>query len=223
MNRFLDTFFAANVFERYLSDVLVAIWTTLLLGIIVIVAGVGLGMLLACLRTAQKWWVTAPIVVFADVLRALPPLVLILLFYFGLPGLGLTLSGPVVLVLVLTAVLTAFVEEIFWAGLTSLPKGQWEAGRATGLSFIQTLVFIALPQTFRMGIPSLVNRSLAITKMTALGSVIGVNEILSVSSSAQAMSGSATPLTMATLAYLAILLPAVIFARWLEARFTWKV
>jgi len=223
MNRFLDTFFAANVFERYLPDVLVAIWTTLLLGIIVIVAGVGLGMLLACLRTAQKWWVTAPIVVFADVLRALPPLVLILLFYFGLPGLGLTLSGPVVLVLVLTAVLTAFVEEIFWAGLTSLPKGQWEAGRATGLSFIQTLVFIALPQTFRMGIPSLVNRSLAITKMTALGSVIGVNEILSVSSSAQAMSGSATPLTMATLAYLAILLPAVIFARWLEARFTWKV
>ena len=223
MNRFLDTFFAANVFERYLPDVLAAIWTTLLLGIIVIVAGVGLGMLLACLRTAQKWWVTAPIVVFADVLRALPPLVLILLFYFGLPGLGLTLSGPVVLVLVLTAVLTAFVEEIFWAGLTSLPKGQWEAGRATGLSFIQTLVFIALPQTFRMGIPSLVNRSLAITKMTALGSVIGVNEILSVSSSAQAMSGSATPLTMATLAYLAILLPAVIFARWLEARFTWKV
>jgi len=223
MNRFLDTFFAANVFERYLPDVLVAIWTTLLLGIIVIVAGVGLGMLLACLRTAQKWWVTAPIVVFADVLRALPPLVLILLFYFGLPGLGLTLSGPVVLVLVLTAVLTAFVEEIFWAGLTSLPKGQWESGRATGLSFIQTLVFIALPQTFRMGIPSLVNRSLAITKMTALGSVIGVNEILSVSSSAQAMSGSATPLTMATLAYLAILLPAVIFARWLEARFTWKV
>lgn len=223
MNRFLETFFAPHVFARYLPDVMQAIVTTLWLGVAIIVAGVVLGMLLACLRAMQIWWITLPIVIFADMLRALPPLILILIFYFGLPGLGITMSGELVLFLVLTAVLTAFAEEIFWAGLTALPRGQWEAGRATGLSFAQTLVSVALPQSLRMGIPSLVNRSLAITKMTALGSVIGVKEILSVSSSAQAMSGSATPLTMAALAYLAIFLPAVFLARWLEARFTWKV
>ncbi|WP_045388303.1 amino acid ABC transporter permease [Falsirhodobacter sp. alg1] len=223
MERFLEVFFAPQVFARYAPDVLYAMMTTLWLGLVIILAGIGLGLVLACLRTAQCWWLTLPIVIFADVMRALPPLVLILIFYFGLPGLGLTLSGPLVLFIVLTAVLAAFAEEIFWAGLTALTRGQWEAGRATGLSFFQTLIHVALPQAVRMGIPSLVNRALAITKMTALGSVIGVKEILAVSSSAQAMSGSATPLTMAALAYLAIFLPAVVLARWLERRFSWRV
>lgn len=223
MSRFLEVFFDTTVIARYLPDVLSALVTTLWLGVVIIVSGVLAGLVLACLRASQKWWVTLPIVAFVDIMRSLPPLVLILIFYFGLPGLGLMLSGPLVLYLVLTAVLAAFAEEIFWAGLTALPRGQWEAGRATGMSFLQTLTSIALPQAFRMGVPSLVNRSLAITKMTALGSVIGVKEVLAVSSSAQAMSGSATPLTMAALAYLAIFLPAVIFARWLERRFSWKV
>lgn len=217
---FLDTFFDGAVMAKYLPDLLAALVTTLWLSAAIVVAGLALGLVLACLRSLGRWYLTLPIVAFADISRALPPLVVILVFYFGLPGLGVSLSGPMVLFVVLGGVLAAFAEEIFWAGLTSVPKGQWEAGRATGLGFMQTLFDIALPQAIRMGIPSLVNRALAITKMTALGSVIGVKEILSVSSSAQSFSGSATPLTMAALAYLAIFLPVVIFARFLEKRYT---
>ena len=221
--RFLDTFFDGAVMARYLPDLLSAIVTTLWLSGLIVVGGLVLGLALACLRTMGRWYVTLPIVVFADLGRALPPLVVILIFYFGLPGLGISLSGPLVLILVLGGVLAAFAEEIFWAGLTSVPKGQWEAGRATGLSFARTLFDIALPQAVRMGIPPLVNRALAITKMTALGSVIGVKEILAVSSSAQSFSGSATPLTMAALAYLAIFLPVVILSRVLEKRYSWAM
>ncbi|WP_428928892.1 amino acid ABC transporter permease [Marinibacterium sp. SX1] len=221
--RFLDTFFDGAVMARYLPDLLAGIVTTLWLSVVIVVGGLAVGLALACLRTLGRWYLTAPIVVFADLGRALPPLVVILIFYFGLPGLGISLSGPMVLILVLGGVLAAFAEEIFWAGLTSVPRGQWEAGRATGLSFARTLFEIALPQAVRMGIPPLVNRALAITKMTALGSVIGVKEILAVSSSAQSFSGSATPLTMAALAYLAIFLPAVILSRLLEKRFAWAV
>ena len=221
--RFLDTFFDGAVMARYLPDLLSAIVTTLWLSGLIVVGGLVLGLALACLRTMGRWYVTLPIVVFADLGRALPPLVVILIFYFGLPGLGISLSGPLVLILVLGGVLAAFAEEIFWAGLTAVPKGQWEAGRATGLSFARTLFDIALPQAVRMGIPPLVNRALAITKMTALGSVIGVKEILAVSSSAQSFSGSATPLTMAALAYLAIFLPVVILSRVLEKRYSWAV
>ncbi len=217
---FLDTFFDGAVMAKYLPDLLAALVTTLWLSAAIVVAGLALGLVLACLRSLGRWYLTLPIVAFADISRALPPLVVILVFYFGLPGLGVSLSGPMVLFVVLGGVLAAFAEEIFWAGLTSVPKGQWEAGRATGLGFMQTLFDIALPQAIRLGIPSLVNRALAITKMTALGSVIGVKEILSVSSSAQSFSGSATPLTMAALAYLAIFLPVVIFARFLEKRYT---
>ena len=221
--RFLDTFFDGAVMAKYLPELLSAIVTTLWISVIVVVAGLALGLVMACLRTLGRWYLTLPIVAFADIGRALPPLVVILIFYFGLPGLGINLSGPMVLILVLGGVLAAFAEEIFWAGLTSVSKGQWEAGRATGLGFGQTLFEIALPQAVRMGIPPLVNRALAITKMTALGSVIGVKEILAVSSSAQSFSGSATPLTMAALAYLAIFLPVVILSRVLEQRYAWAV
>lgn len=221
--RFLDTFFDGTVMAKYLPDLLSAIVTTLWLSAIIVVGGLALGLALACLRTLGRWYLTLPIVAFADIGRALPPLVVILIFYFGLPGLGINLSGPMVLILVLGGVLAAFAEEIFWAGLTAVTKGQWEAGRATGLSFAQTLFEVALPQAIRMGIPPLVNRALAITKMTALGSVIGVKEILAVSSSAQSFSGSATPLTMAALAYLAIFLPVVILSRLLERRYAWAV
>ncbi|SES37174.1 amino acid ABC transporter membrane protein 1, PAAT family [Tranquillimonas rosea] len=221
--RFLDTFFDGAVMARYLPDLISAIWVTLYLAVVIVAAGLALGLALACLRTLGSKWLNVPIIIFADLGRAIPPLVVILIFYFGLPGLGITLSGQLVIVLVLGAVLAAFAEEIFWAGLTSLSAGQWEAGRATGLTFGQTLFSIALPQAVRLAIPPLVNRALAITKMTALGSVIGVKEILAVSSSAQSFSGSATPLTMAALAYLAIFIPVVIASRLIERRFSWSI
>ncbi|WP_349295070.1 ABC transporter permease subunit (plasmid) [Thioclava sp. 'Guangxiensis'] len=220
--RFLDTFFNPAVIDKYLPQVVAAMGVTLYLAVATIVTGVVLGGLLACLRAANLKVVNFFIIVFADIMRALPPLVLILIFYFGMPSVGLNLSAEVVIWLVLSAVLTAFAEEIFWGGLTSVSAGQWEAGRATGLSKLQTLAYIAFPQALRMGIPPLVNRVLATTKLTALGSVIGVKEILSVSSSAQSFSGSATPLTMAALAYLVIFIPAVIASHWVERRFTYR-
>src|SRR5439155_254454 len=88
----------------------------------------------------------ALIVVFVDMFRALPPLVLVLLVYFGLPNIGINLPSFVVLWLVLALVLAAFAEEIFWAGILSIPKGQWEAARSTGLGFLGTLAYIVLPQ-----------------------------------------------------------------------------
>lgn len=222
MERFLHTFFDGAVMARYLPDFLAGAWVTLYLGAAIVVAGIGAGLALACLRAMGNRWLNALIIIYADIGRALPPLVVILIFYFGLPGLGIRLSGPMVLFLVLGGVLAAFAEEIFWAGLTSVTKGQWEAGRATGLSFTQTLIWIALPQAIRLGIPPLVNRVLAITKMTALGSVIGVSEILSVAAEAQSFSGSATPLTMGALAYVLIFLPLVILTRVLEHRYSWR-
>ncbi|WP_118137824.1 amino acid ABC transporter permease [Oceanicella sp. SM1341] len=222
MDRFLETFFNATVMARYLPDILHGVGVTVLLAVAIILAGVAAGLVLACLRTARLRWLNFLIICYADVGRALPPLVVILLFYFGLPNIGITLSGPMVLFVVLSATLAAFAEEIFWAGFTSLPRGQWEAGRATGLGSLQVLVWIALPQAVRLAVPPLVNRALAITKMTALGSVIGVSEILSAATTAQSFSGSASPLTLGALAYLAIFVPFVIFARWLESRFAWK-
>ena len=220
--RFLDTFFDGAVMARYLPDLLSAIVTTLWLSGLIVVGGLVLGLALACLRTMGRWYVTLPIVVFADLGRALPPLVVILIFYFGLPGLGISLSGPLVLILVLGGVLAAFAEEIFWAGITATPKGQWEAARSTGLGFTQTLLYVVMPQAMRITIPPLTNRTIAITKNTALGTVIGVPEILNQATTATSFAGNATPLMMGAVAYMILFIPVVIFGRWLETRFAWK-
>lgn len=218
MSGFLTTFFNVDVMVRYLPDILSGMVVAVLIGTAVVVAGVLTGLALACLRTyGLRFW-NVLIICFADIFRALPPLVLILLLYFGLPGVGVQLSGPMVLFIVLSLTLAAFAEEIFWAGFLSVERGQWEAGISTGLGVNGTLLYVALPQAVRLAIPPLVNRVLAITKMTALGSVIGVSEILSQATTAQSFSGSATPLTLAALAYLVLFMPLVLAARTFESR-----
>jgi len=77
-----------------------------------------------------------------------------------------------------------------------------------------------LPQAVRMVIPPLTNRAIAITKMTALGMVIGVPDILGQATTAQSFSANASPLTLAALAYVALFLPFVVASRWLESRFS---
>jgi polar amino acid transport system permease protein len=154
-----------------------------------------------------------------DLFRALPPLVLIVLIYFGLPDAGVVPSGFVATWASLSLVLMAFVEEIFWAGLQAVPRGQWEAARSTGLGFAATLVWVVLPQAMRITIPPLTSRTIAITKGTSLGSVVAVSEILSQASSAVSFSSNPSPLTLGAAAYLALFLPVVLLGRWIETRF----
>jgi polar amino acid transport system permease protein len=219
MDMFLDQFLNQAVLAKYTPLILKGAGVTVILSVLIVLAGLSLGAVLACLRAYQVRLLSFVIVIFADVLRSLPPLVLILLVFFGLPNLGIVLSSFTVLFLVLTLVLAAFAEEIVWAGITSTPKGQWEAARSTGLNFTQALGYVVLPQAVRMVIPPLTNRAIAITKMTALGMVIGVPDILGQATTAQSFSANASPLTLAAFAYVVIFLPLVIVSRWLETRF----
>jgi polar amino acid transport system permease protein len=157
-----------------------------------------------------------------DVLRALPPLVIIIAFYFALPAVGVRMSAWVSTWLALSLVLMAFSEEIFWAGILAVPRGQWEAARSTGLSFLQTLRDVVLPQAVRLTIPPLTNRTIAITKNTALGAVVAVGEILYQAQSAYSFSYNPSPLLLGAAAYLILFIPVVWFGRWIETRFAWK-
>jgi polar amino acid transport system permease protein len=81
---------------------------------------------------------------------------------------------------------------------------------------------VVLPQAVRLAVPPLTNRTIAITKNTALGTVIGVSEILNQATAAQSFSGNATPLMMGAIAYLILFVPVVALGRWLETRFAWR-
>lgn len=222
MDQFLTSFFNLEIMGRYLPKILSGMGVTAYLGIGVVVSGLAAGLALAVVRTFGIKPVNVAIVLAVDVLRTVPPLVLIVLFFYGLPATGIPLDGLGSTWLALSLVLAAFAEEIYWAGILSVSKGQWEAARSTGLGFTATLAWVILPQAIRLAIPPLTNRTIAITKNTALGQVVAVQEILYQAYSGLSFSYNPSPLTLGALAYLVLFLPVVIAGRWIETRFAWK-
>jgi polar amino acid transport system permease protein len=221
-DRFLDTFFNLKVMAKYLPDILAGTVLTIELALAVVFTGLLAGLILALARSLGIRPLNWLIIFVVDVFRSLPPLVVIVLVYFGLPSAGFSPSAFVSTWLSLALVLMAFAEEIFWAGITSTPRGQWEASRSTGLSFSQTLLSVILPQALRLTIAPLTNRTIAITKGTALGTVVALHEILGMASSAVSNSYNPSPLMMGAAAYIVLFLPIVVAARWIETKFAWK-
>ena len=222
MDRIAENFFDFAVMAKYLPSIIDGVVVTVHLAVLIVLSGLALGFVLAVVRAFQIRPVNWLIVLVVDVFRALPPIVIMIVFYFALPFVGISMSGFVVAWLSLTLVLASFAEEIFWTGILSVDRGQWEAARSTGLGFLQTLRDVVLPQAVRLTIPPLTNRTIVITKSTAIASVVAVQEILTQASAAQAFSANTTPLTMAAVAYLVIFLPLVVLSRWVESRFGWK-
>jgi polar amino acid transport system permease protein len=222
LERFLDAFFKPELIARYLPSIGKGMLVTIELAAAVIVTGLALALVLAILRSLAVKPLNALIIVFVDVFRALPPLVVILIGYFGLPSIGVSLPGFAVLWLTLSLVLAAFAEEIFWAAILSVRKGQWDAARSTGLGFAGTMRWVVLPQALRLAVPPLTNRTIAITKNTALGTVIGVPEIMNQATTAVSFAGNATPLMMGAIAYLVLFIPVVMLGSWIETRFAWR-
>ncbi len=222
MDGFVKQFLNWDVMVKYLPDIIAGLWVTMGLAVLIIVSGLALGLGLAIIRAFQIRQVNWLIVAFVDIFRSLPPLVIIVILYFSLPIFGLNLSGFICSWLALSLVLASFVEEIYWAGITSVHKGQWEAARSTGLNFFETLIFVVLPQVVRMTIPPLTNRTIVIAKNTALASVVAVEEMLTVAQTSLAYAANSSPLTLAALGYLLMFLPLVVLSRWIESRFAWK-
>jgi polar amino acid transport system permease protein len=222
LDRLVFTFFNADVAKEYWPDIAKGMAVTVELGFSVIVSGLALGLFLALARSFHMRAVNVLIVVFADALRALPPLMVIIILFFAFPYAGLSMSAFTATWLALALVLAAFAEEIFWAGIASIHHGQWEAARSTGMPAWQTLLNVVLPQALRLTIPPLTSRTIAITKNTALGSVVALSEILGSAHSASSFAGNPTPLTLGALAYLLIFIPFVAFGRWIETRYAWK-
>lgn len=216
------TFFNLDIVREYWPDIARGMVVTVELGIVVSLTGILLGLSLAIVRALQVKALTVLIVCFADILRALPPLVVIMVLFFAFPYIQISMSAFVATWLSLSLVLAAFAEEICWAGIVSVPKGQAEAARSTGLSWWQSMRDVVIPQALRLTVAPLTNRVIAITKSTALGSVVGLSEVLNNSQSAMSVSGSATPLMMGAVGCLIIFIPVVLLGRWTETRFRWK-
>lgn len=215
-------FFDGTIATAVLPFLFQGFLVTLQLSALTILFGLSLGLALACARAYGIMPLNLLIVAFVDILRSLPALVILICIYFVLPEYEIRIDAYWATVLTLGLVLAAFSEEIFWAGITSVPKGQWEGGLSTGLTFTQTLFYIVLYQAVQMVIPPLTNKTISITKNTALASVVSVSELLNQASSQQALYANPTPLTVAALFYLAVFAPLVVLSRHIESRYAVK-
>ncbi|MGO3870901.1 MAG: amino acid ABC transporter permease [Alcaligenes sp.] len=222
MDQILYYFFNWTLISPHLPEIMQGFWVTLQMAVMTVVLGTVLGLALAVLRCYGWRPVNILMTLYVDVFRAIPQLVIIVLVFFALPSVGIVIEPVPATVLALSLVLSAFAEEIFWSGIASVPTGQWEAGRSTGMGFSQTLFAIILPQAVRLAIPPLTNRAIGITKGTTLGSVIAVPELLNVSSNIQSTIANPTAFTAGAILFCLIFFPFVYLTRVLERRYAIK-
>ena len=213
----IDTFFNWSVFLGALPSLLEGLWITILLGTVSIVAGMVAGLLTALARLYGPTPLQTVARIYIDVLRSIPLLVLLVLVYYALPFVGIRMSSFVSAAVAITMVSCAYTAEIFRAGIEAVPKGQFEAADAIGLSFIRSMRYVILPQAFRIVTPPLTSNCINVLKDTALASVVAMPDLLKQATQAQALAANPTPLIGAAFLYLLILLPLVRLVSYFES------
>lgn len=152
---------------------------TLLIFVTTAVLGLGGGLIVGVLRYSRYRLLRWPAMVFIEVFRNTPVLVQIIWFYYAFPMLtGFEVNPFVAAVLGISLNTMAFSAEIYRAGIQSIEKGQWEAARALGMSYGQTLRRIILPVALKRVLPALTNRGIEVFKMSTLASVVAYVETL---------------------------------------------
>lgn len=223
MHDFVKYFLNFDIMQKAFPYLLSGLWVTIKTGISVVVFGFFVGVLLAvvnvgCHRLKYGSPINFLIRIYVDLLRASPYLVLLMLAYFALPFVGITLSAYQATVLTFGACLSAFAEEILRGSIEGIDKGQTRAARSLGLSFLQTMRYVVLPQAIRISIPPLTNRTVAITKGIALASAISLSELLKQARWTQGQYANPSPLIAATLLFILLFLPLIRITFYVEKK-----
>lgn len=218
MELFVATFLNLEVMRAASPILLQGLLITLQLVAVAVPLGLFGGVLLALLSTVPSRWVRWPLIVWVDLFRALPPLVLLVFIYAGLPFAGIDISafGAVAIGFFLNT--SSYYGEIFRAGIESIPRGQMEAARSTGLSKAQAMLWVILPQAARNVLPDLVSNTLEVVKLTSIASVVALPELLYQARQAQSVTYNPSPIVAAAAIYFILLWPVVRLLSRLEHR-----
>ena len=214
----INTFFNPEVFVKSFPILLRGLGNTLLLGITAVVCGTLLGMAFCLVRLYGPKSLRLAAVIYIDLFRAIPVLVVIVLIYYALPFVGVTLSSFTSASLALTLVLAAFTAEVFRAGIESVPAGQAEAALGLGLKFPLVILKVILPQALRVATAPQTSNVVSIVKDTSLASVVAMPDLLKQATDSQALFANPTPLIGAAIIYIAVLWPLVRLTAYVDAR-----
>lgn len=208
-----DTFFSWSAFKDSFPDVAKAFWLDIKMFCVIEVAVLIVGLLIALIRTsrvAALFPLRLLSAVFVDVFRGVPVIILVYLVGFGIPALELSglPSDPIVLGgIALTLSYSAYVAEVYRAGIGSIHRGQRDAALAIGLTESQALRRVILPQAVRRVGPPLLNDFISLQKDVALVSILGVIEAFREAQIITSSTFNFTPLMGAALLYLCVTIP----------------
>jgi polar amino acid transport system permease protein len=208
-----ETFFSWSIFKSSFPEVLDGFWLDVRIFVLVEIAVLVVGLLIAVLRTSR-----APALfplrllgtVFVDLFRGIPTILLVYLVGFGVPALQLTglPTDPVVLGgIALGLSYSAYVAEVYRSGIRSVHRGQRDAALAVGLTETQAMRHVILPQAVRRVAQPLLNDFVSLQKDVALISILGPQEAFRIAQIVQGETFNYTPLIAAALLYLAVTVP----------------
>jgi polar amino acid transport system permease protein len=218
------TFFSWSSLRSSFPDVLSGFWLDVKLFVIVELVVLVLGLAIALVRTTRSpalFPLRLLAMVYTDVLRGIPTILLVYLVGFGVPALELqgVPSDPVVLGgAALALSYSAYVAEVFRAGIDSIHPSQRAAALALGLGQRETLRFVVLPQAVRRVVPPLLNDFVSLQKDVALISILGPQEAFRVAQIAASSNFEYTPLVAAALLYICVTIPLARVVDGLDAR-----
>ncbi len=177
--RVKETFFNAEIARTSLPSIAEGFWLNVQVFTVSAVLMMVFGLLLAVLRTLRGpvfWPIRALATAYVDLFRGLPLILVLLLVGYGVPGLrlrGVPTSAVVLGSVALVLTYSAYVAEVFRAGIESVHPSQRAAARSLGLSAGQTMRFVVLPQAVRRVVPPLLNDVVSLTKDSGLISILG--------------------------------------------------
>ncbi|MBD5431349.1 MAG: amino acid ABC transporter permease [Lactobacillus sp.] len=154
------------------------LWVTIYVSIISILLSFIIGLILGTIRYTKVPVLSKIVGFVVDIIRNLPLLLIIFFTYFGLPAMGLQVNPVVASIIALVVFESCMIAEIIRAGIASVPVGQMEGARSNGMTYIQALFYVVMPQALKKMIPTLLSQFVSLVKDTSLATIIILPELL---------------------------------------------
>ncbi|SMG32410.1 amino acid ABC transporter permease [Dethiosulfovibrio salsuginis] len=166
-----------SIITPYIPMILTGAWFTVKASLCSVIIGSFFGLIVGALRVLPFAPARALAATYIYVIRGTPLLIQLFLIYFGLPSLGINLPAFTAGVIGLSINSSGYVGEIVRGGIEAVPKGQWEASRILGLSYLQSMCKIILPQAIRNMLPAIGNEFVTLIKESSLLSTLAITEL----------------------------------------------
>ena len=208
-----------EIWNTYHQDILAGLKVTLTASIIALICSLIIGTVMAMLQVSTKKWVKKIGNIYVNFFRNIPLLIVVMFFFVVLPLYGIKFDGITSGTIGLTLYTSAFIADTVRSGIEAVSKGQREAGMSSGLTYLQIMYHIVLPQAFKIALPSLGNQFINLVKNSSiLAMVTGADLMYTGDLIASTTFNTLGTYTLIGLIYLLMTMPLSYLMRYIETR-----